>query len=207
MRTNEWFRNTSWDEDSAAEFEARLRRAKRKEQYLRIQASTLAHTKPLVAHALLDRYFALTDDFDHAQAHVDRASAYLAEGKFAEAIGAYKAALAREAAFKKLLTQAYVDLPYLVATHHVQAEYSQAVELLEVHKGRLMFPIDHFKWNAAYAFISQALGRSASGKIFAQSALAAAAKDTSGLLHHPSVGLVTKTFSEVEDQLRRWRDA
>ena len=207
MGTTEWFRNASWTDEVATQFDARLRRAKRKEQYLRIQASTLAHTEPKVAHALLDRYFALPDDFDHAQAHVDRASAFLAEGKLPEAIRAYGAALSREAIFKKLLTQAYVDFPYLVATRQVEAEYAHAVEVLDAHKSRLMFPVDHFKWNAAYAFISQALGRSAEARGFAHAALAAAAKDTSGFRHHPTVGLVTTSFAKAEAQLQRLRDA
>jgi hypothetical protein len=89
MSADDWFRNATWNEAIASAFEAKLRRAKRKEQYLRIQASMLARTSPAVAHALLDRYFELTDDYDHAQAHVDRASAYVAEERVEEAVASY----------------------------------------------------------------------------------------------------------------------
>lgn len=203
MSTGDWFRNVSWSEELATQFETKLRRAKRKEQYLRIQASSLANTYPKVAHALLDRYFALPDDFDHAQAYVDRATAYLAEGHLREAITAYEAALAREAKFRKLLTQAYVELPYLVAIRNVEAEYARAIEILVSHKSRLMFPIDHFKWNTAYALILNALGKSHEARVFAEAALAAAATKSSGFHHHPSVGLVTASFSEIEAHLRK----
>ena len=73
--TTDWFRNTTWNKSVERAFDEKLRRAKRKEQYLRIQACTLARSYPEVALKLLDRYFELPDDFDHAQAHVDRATA------------------------------------------------------------------------------------------------------------------------------------
>ena len=85
----EWFRNTTWNASIERAFDDKLRRARRKEQYLRIQACTLARLHPDVALKLLDRYFALPNDFDHAQAHVDRATAYLALGRVAEALTAY----------------------------------------------------------------------------------------------------------------------
>ena len=56
-----WFRKSTWDEKIAARFEEKLRRARRKEQYLRIQACCLASTFPVIALGLLDRYFAMPD--------------------------------------------------------------------------------------------------------------------------------------------------
>ena len=76
--------------DEVQAFDEKLRRARRKEQYLRIQACTLARSHPEVALKLLDRYFELQDDFDHAQAHVDRATALLALGRVGEALAAYE---------------------------------------------------------------------------------------------------------------------
>ena len=86
----DWFRNTTWDGIIERAFDEKLRRARRKEQYLRIQACTLARSHPEVALKLLDRYFELQDDFDHAQAHVDRATALLALGRVGEALAAYE---------------------------------------------------------------------------------------------------------------------
>jgi hypothetical protein len=59
--SDEWFRNTPWGATIAAHFEEKLRNARRKQ---RTQASILAETHPESALQLLDRYFALPDDFD-----------------------------------------------------------------------------------------------------------------------------------------------
>jgi hypothetical protein len=81
--SDEWFRNTPWDATIAAHFEEKLRNARRKE---RTQASVLAETHPESALQLLDCYFALPDDFDHAQAHVDELQALIALSRIDEAL-------------------------------------------------------------------------------------------------------------------------
>jgi tetratricopeptide (TPR) repeat protein len=207
MSTDSWFRNAEWSAATSSLFEERLRRARRKEQYLRIQASTLARSNPAVAHALLDRYFEMSDDFDHAQAHVDRANAYLSEERIEEAIASYEQALQREAVFPKLLTQAYLDLPYLIAVRGIAGHFGRALQLLGLHQSRLMFPIDYFKWNAAHALIAHSLGDAAPARTHAKAALAYAEKANSGLRNHPGVGLVTTALAEVESSLRRLGDA
>jgi hypothetical protein len=207
MSSDNWFRNTEWSETIASEFEAKLRRARRKEQYLRIQACTLAPSRPDVAHLLLDRYFEMQDDFDHAQAHVDRATAYLSEGKIEQAIASYEAAVQREAEFPNLRTQAYVELPYLVAVNGLVNHYDRAVEILDTYQDRLMFAVDHFKWNAAQAIIAHARCNAASAKSYAKAALSAAERDNSGFRYHPTVGLVQRSNSEVQTLLRRLCDA
>jgi tetratricopeptide (TPR) repeat protein len=197
----DWFRNTTWDDAIERAFDEKLRRARRKEQYLRIQACTLARSHPEVALKLLDRYFELHDDFDHAQAHVDRATARLALGRVNEALEAYEAALAREAAFPNLQTQAYLDLPYIVATRGVRDRYGRALELLGRHESRLIFPVDHFRWHAAHALIAAATGEANSVRNHAKRALEAASRDHSGFRYHPSVGLVTPQYGAVIKKL------
>jgi tetratricopeptide (TPR) repeat protein len=199
--SSDWFRNTTWDDAIERTFDEKLRRARRKEQYLRIQASTLARSRPVVALKLLDRYFELDDDFDHAQAHVDRATALLTLGRVDEALAAYEAALAREAVFPKLQTQAYLDLPYIVATRAVRDQYRRALELLGQHESRLMFPVDHFRWHAALALISFTAGAAGSVRNHAERALEAASRDQSGFRYHPSVGLVTPQYEAVITKL------
>lgn len=197
-RPPEWFRNATWDESIERTFNEKLRRARRKEQYLRIQASTLARRHPEVALALLDRYFVLPDDFDHAQAYVDRASALLALGRTADAISAYEAALAREAAFPKLLTQACLHLPYLIATLSLRERYPRALEALALCEGRgMMFAVDRFLWHATHAIIAADSGDAEIGTGHAEKALAAASAESSGFRHHPSVGLVTSAYDSV----------
>src|SRR6185503_2369286 len=113
---DDWFRNTTWNADIARRFDEKLRRARRKEQYLRIQASMLASINPEVSLQLLDRYFSMSDKFDWAQAYVDRAKALTSLGRIEEAADAYEAALAREIEFPNSQTQAYLEFPILVAT-------------------------------------------------------------------------------------------
>jgi tetratricopeptide (TPR) repeat protein len=157
--------------------------------------------QPEVALRLLDEYFALGDHFDQAQAHADRASAYLALGDVEHAIAALEAALAREELYPRLLTYAYLDLPFLVASHGIESRYKQALQLLEQHRARLTFPVDHFRWHATYALILSALAKPSSAREHARLALAAAAKDHSGFRYHPSVGLVGSKYENIREQL------
>jgi len=201
MPRDDWFRHTDWNEEIEAAFFQKLRRARDKSQYLRIQASTIAGHIPEVALRLLDEYFALGDHFDKAQAHYDSASAYLALGDVEHAIAAFEAALAREEQYPRLLTYAYLDLPFLIASHRIEPRYVQALELLERHRARLTFPVDHFRWHAAHALILSAQARAASAREHARLALAAAAKEQSGFRYHPTVGLVGTNYEDIRNQL------
>ena len=134
----DWFRNTTWSEAVERTFNEKLQRARRKENYLRIQACTLARSHPDVALRLLDRYFSLKDDFDHAQAYVDRATALLTLGRIDEAVESYSAALAREVVFPNLLTQAYLGL----AIPHRHARHSGTVQLREAPSGTPQGAVD-----------------------------------------------------------------
>ena len=203
MSSEDWYRNTEWNVAIEAAFEAKLRRARRKEQYLRIQACVLASVRPDIALALLDRYFQLPDKFDNAQAHVDRANAYLAQGKLPEAMLSLEDALNREAEYPHSLTQAYLDLPYLIAVNGVAEQYARAKELLVAQRKRLMFPVDTFKWNVASALIAKARNEYDSSRLFARAALEAAGADRSDFRYHPSVGLVGESYGEVRGQMRK----
>jgi tetratricopeptide (TPR) repeat protein len=203
--TSEWFRNTTWNESVERAFDEKLLRARRKEQYLRIQACTLARSHPEVALTLLDRYFELPDDFDHAQAHCDRATALTRLGRISEGIASYEAALAREATFPNLKTAAYLNLPYLIATHEIREQYDRALELLQAHEARLMFPVDRFLWHAARALIAADTYEPAVARVHAEKALEAAACEHSGFRHHPSVGLVTAEYDSVIEKLEAYR--
>jgi tetratricopeptide (TPR) repeat protein len=208
MSLDDWFRNKRWDGEIAAQFEAKLKKARRKGQYLRIQACTLAKSEPSVALDLLDRYFAQQDErFDDAQAHVDRATALIALDRIDEALDSYENALRVEAKFPNVLTQAYIDLPYTVSVRGLRSRYSRALEILKEHRGRLMFPVDHFKWNAAQAIIAAAAGNRERARELAITALEFAAKDTSCFRYHPNIGLVSDEHAEALRQVRAYCDS
>jgi tetratricopeptide (TPR) repeat protein len=196
-----WFRNTSWDPEIEAAFSKKLARAKDKSQYLRIQASTLASGFPQVALCLLDQYFELGEHLDMAQAYVDRATAYLSLDQVDSAIFAYEAALAREASHPNLQTQAYLDLPFLIATKHLSQHYDRAIALLGSHRNRLMFPIDRFRWNCAAALIRSEQGDLRAAQEAARNALAASAESKSGFRYHPGVGLVAGIDEALRERL------
>jgi tetratricopeptide (TPR) repeat protein len=197
----EWYRNTSWNEVIEKSFNEKLRRARQKGQYLRIQACTLAPTHPEVALRLLDLYFGLPIEFDHAQAHVDRATAFLALGRINDAITSYEAALAREAVFPNLQTQAYLDLSYLISTCAIREQYNRALHLLQTHEARLTFPIERFLWHAAYALIAADLQDRRAAKFHAEQALKASQAEHSGFRYDASLGLVTEHYDGVIKKL------
>jgi tetratricopeptide (TPR) repeat protein len=201
MARNDWFRNKDWNPDIEDAFFAKLRRARDKSQYLRIQANTLARKKPLVALRLLDEYFSQANQFDRAQAFVDSASAYLTLGEADKAIAAYESALAHEEQQPFVKTQAYLDLPFLIATQGLVARYEQALALLESDKSRLTFPVDVFRWNAAYALIASQVSLPVVASEHAKLALDAASSDHSGFRYHPAVGLVGDRYDQIRRQL------
>ncbi len=198
----EWFRNTSWNEPTERLFNDKLQRARNKEQYLRIQACTLARSHPEVALSLLDRYFELPSRVDEAQAHVDRATALVALGRTRDAVASYEAALQRETEFPNFRTQAYLELPYLVATEEIRECYLRALELLQAFESSLIFPLDHFRWHAARALIAGASNEPITARENAERALRAADQDHSGISRHPSLGLITQEHAEVSKRLQ-----
>ena len=156
---------------------------------------------------IYDRLFGLPDSYDHAQGHVDRATALLALGRADEAIASYEAALAREAAFPNLQTVAYLDLPYLIATRSMRHRYDQALHLLQAHEARLTFPVDHFRWHATRALIAADTNESTVARMHAERALEAAGREQSGFRYHPSVGLVTEQYDSIIRKLKAHRAA
>jgi tetratricopeptide (TPR) repeat protein len=169
---HDWFRNTSWSAEIEKAFYEKLKRTRDKSQYLRIQASTLTSRSPKIALRLLDEYFELGEHFDWAQAYADRATAYLSLGRIDLAIAAYEGALAREDSHSKVFTQAYLELPFLIATKRKSQRYQQALSVLEKNKARLTFPAEKFKWNCALALIRAELGQHSGAREAALAALA-----------------------------------
>jgi tetratricopeptide (TPR) repeat protein len=206
MARDDWYRNTDWNDAIASAFFEKLKRARDKSQYLRIQACTLAMAHPEVALELLDSYFALGDNFDMAQAYVDRATACLALGDLDSAISAYEMAVERERVFPALRTGASLDLPYLIAVNRIYDRYEQALSMLGSTPDGLMFPVDRFKHHAARAMILRSQDRVAAAAE-AHLALESAALDQSGFRYHPKLGLVSDKHASALAELRNLCDA
>ncbi|TBW46393.1 hypothetical protein EZI54_23290 [Marinobacter halodurans] len=202
MSREDWYRNKEWNSEVEAQFFAKLKRARRKEQYLRIQASIISRIRPDVALMLLDQYFSLEEDFDHAQAYCDMASAFLAQGEVDKAIQSYGKALEREAEFPNLKTDAYILYPLTIVENRLRNLYRSANEILDAHQDRLMFPVDHFRWHAAKAIINADTGEKEIASSHAARAFEAAQIKKSGFRFHQKLGLVGKEYKGVVNELR-----
>ena len=99
-------------------------------------------------------------------------------------------------------TQAYLELPYLIATLGIREKYGYAIELLDKHRGRLMFPVQYFRWHAAHALIAADSNDVSTAKTHAQEALDAAGLDHTGFRYHPRIGLVTERYDNLLQKLK-----
>jgi tetratricopeptide (TPR) repeat protein len=203
MASDDWFRNKDWSPAVEGRFFEKLRRARKKASYLRIQASYLRQSHPKVALALLEQYFALGDDFELASAFEIQATAYLSLGDVEQAVKSYESALEREHEFPSLRTTAWLDFPILVASQKIRTHYATALDLLSQHKSEITFPVDEFKYCAAHALINMEQGDLRTAREFAVGALRAAELDHSGFRYHAKSGLVGNHYEAIESQLLR----
>jgi len=111
MAEDDWFRHKTWNTPIEEEFFARLARSRsQRDQYLVIQALTIADAFPAVALKLVDQYFATKKDgFEDVRAFMARAHAYIAQASFAEAVVAMKDVLAVERLRPGHKTTMYVE--------------------------------------------------------------------------------------------------
>lgn len=193
MSRDDWYRNETWNSQIEADFQQKLKRARNKSQYLRIQASILAKSYPDTALRLIEQYFALGENFDIAQAYVVRANALKVLGDVEGAFLSYEAALEREGLMPNLLTDAYLEFSCLVVEERVVLMYARALEVLETHRDRPVFPIDLYRAFGARAIILDYLGRKQEAGTAARKAIEASKATQSGFRFHQLLGLVRKT--------------
>jgi tetratricopeptide (TPR) repeat protein len=148
----DWFRNEDWNQEIEAQFRLKLGRAKKKAQYLCLQAYHLCQSHPRVALLLLDEYFRLDHRFNDARAYRFRAQAYRFLNNIHKAVEAFECALERESAFAGYETDSRVELPNLIATEGIHSLSERALQLL-AKPGIMLFPVERFKYRAAYALI------------------------------------------------------
>jgi tetratricopeptide (TPR) repeat protein len=207
MTRRDWFRSTDWDEKTKEAFFERLSRSRSssaKAQYLRVQAGHLQETnnKRLARAALelLDLMLAqFPEPLQVAQGQLQRAQCLASFGDFDAAVSAYRAAVEAERNFPNVRTQAWLEFGWFAVERRREQLYPEVLALLDqlLPSRRLPFPVDVFRFHGIRALIAADLGRQHEVPGEAQLAMAAAARPTSGLPHHPTVGLVDDRYSEM----------
>ena len=127
----DWFRNTQWNEDIEAVFEARLRRARDKAQYLNIQAHTLLGTHPRISAALCLRAIETGDPAQAARAGLYLGTALAVDGDVDGAIEALEGAIGAEQREPMHRTAAHLDQALLVALARRSDLYDLVLSRLE----------------------------------------------------------------------------
>ena len=206
MGRDDWFRNKQWNADIEADFRQRLHRARRKFQYLRIQANYLAETHPQVALSLLDEYFSLGVEEDLAQAHVDQATALVAIGDIDGAVRAYENALKRELEFPRSITSASLNLACLIASARLEHLYDKALDVAHLNSRYHMFPIQRYQANGACALVLHEKGKRTEAIQAARLAMHAASEIGSGFRYHQNAGLVKTTDDEFGNRISELLD-
>jgi hypothetical protein len=154
---------------------------------------------------LLDQYFALGGDSTEAEAHLYRARAHIAL-RNVDAIDSFEATLARENAHPNYRTQAFLELPILIAIECRSALYDRAIDILTERKSGLILLIERYKWLGALALILHEKGQTLEAQSAARLALEAATATDSGFRYHPNFGLVDDTTDEFGTRLTKIAD-
>ena len=205
MALDNWFRRKTWSQQDEAEFFARLKRSRgqfHKAQYLRIQATYLEDDYPKIALQLLDMVIdEYPEPFELAQTYLQKAHCLIALRKSEEAVPWFRKVLEHEEAYTSAKTQGYLDFPSFILANERIDLYSEADQILRRHADRLLFPVDHYRWNSALAIIRENNGDLTAASGFASQALEAAGQERSGFRYHPKVGLVKEQDKRIHKQL------
>jgi tetratricopeptide (TPR) repeat protein len=138
---------------------------------------------------LLDRYFALGEHFDKAQAYLDQANAYLSVGETQSAIQSLQKSLGCQREFPNVKTGAWSRYALLVTTERITGLYDDALRVLEENKpDTTFFPLDGFLWNAAHALIADAQGQVRDAQEYSTKALEFAEVRHSGFRYQCRTG-------------------
>lgn len=206
--TKDWFRKSTWTKSDAADFDARLQRARPlgRAQYLRIQAFHLWETggdaEIRAALGLVER---LLRDYSN---NIQVPLALHLQGQCLERLGDNRAALAsyrrsveEQRRMPSIKTDAYLEFAWLVAREKSSNLYDEALRLLDEFRGLAAFPIQRFRLSAIQALIAAERGESSAAS-YARAALAAAVETSSGFRNHPRLGLVAEGEEHLKGRLR-----
>ena len=131
---SDWYRRSDWNEEIAAEFEARLARARSssRAQYLSLQGYALIARHPDVAEQLLERSVEAGDESELPRAACYLALARLGQDDVDGALAAYDRAIEAERMNPAFRSTAAVDQALLVGLLRKSERYLEALDRLAI---------------------------------------------------------------------------
>jgi hypothetical protein len=193
----DWYRRTTWSASDEQDFLARLKRARRKAQYLVLQASALIDTGDrklaAVGLQLIDRMLnEHPDAFFLSNAHLRRAEALVRLGRSEDAVFAFRDALAARRALPNVINYAYIEFAWTVARLGLRPSFDEVLAALEEFRqpDDLSFPVNAYRYAGALAFIMADRGDPTAARNQARLALKAIADETGPFSRHPDFGVV-----------------
>lgn len=206
MSSEDWYRRETWTEEDEEQFEKKLSRTRgRRSEYLRIQAGTLAQTgEPAVARAaigLATRYLRENPEgIFRAGVLLAIANASATLGDHHGAVQAYREALEAERRRPNVHELAHLHLAWFVATNDLDAVFEEVLAVLEatLTEEDLVLPFWQYRYFAAVAIMSSALGDAARATEMARRALEAAEVQRGPFWRHPNLGV-----ARVDAKLQR----
>lgn len=131
---SDWYRRTDWNDEIAADFEARLARSRpsSRAQYLSIQGYSILPARPDQAEALLERAVEAGEPSEIPRAACYLALSRVAQGNVDGAIDAYEAAIAAERQDPAFRSTAGVDQALLIALNDRRDLFGNALDQLAI---------------------------------------------------------------------------
>lgn len=167
----DWYRNTEWSDEIAADFETRIARARaQKAQHMSIQGQALIARRPDVAEDLLARAVALGDEFETPRALASLAQARLALGNVDGALEAFEQALERQLALPNVISFQPADYLFLIGYFEREERLPAALPIADTLTDEGLFGPDPQVF-AAKALVYQLAGRTAEATSYARQAL------------------------------------
>lgn len=211
MTKVDWYRQTDWTDEIAAEFEQRLSRSRgQRSEYLRIQALTLVEQNKLslapAAIGLAKRQLELSGEgISAAQVWATIAKAYAKLGQRDDAVEAYRQSIRREAERPNVRGYHYIDFAWYAATSSAVELYQEVIAAIEnnFRAQDLVFPATQFRYFGALALIADDSGNRGEAKRMAQNAIDASRAERGPFWRHQLLGLFAGRKDDVHTRLER----
>jgi hypothetical protein len=198
MADLDWYRQESWNQEAASNFEMRLSRARgQRGEYLRIQALTLVDTSRAEnaspAIELAKRHLEhAPEGISAAQMHAVIARAYVTLNDVDAAIVAYRDAVRLEHSRPNVRGYYYLEFSWFIATNSISSLYDEALDAIENNKAEqdLIFPANQYRYFASLALIAAESDDMSTARRMATNALKATSVEAGPFWRLPALGIV-----------------